>query len=248
MSTNHNLNTAPILDAIRNMQNETSAWVLADALAAEIPSGMTGLAQILDEAKGLGIAGKKLTVNTLRLYRDSANRWPAADRVENVSFSAHRAAMVLEKAEAKKLLETLAATLGAANVTVAQVRDAVAAKRGTPTKMPTAAAVSANQSMNPNQGQQGPAWQTMAIADLTHNTGADLVGAITDTTDLDALHRGLTAVLTAVESAKAKAARKAKATKAPTTTETTESDDPGAKTTRPRTRKAPNATGDIRGL
>lgn len=72
-------------------------WTLADALATEVPVGRRGyrsggntdlerLAAVL-EAEGIS-----MKATTLRNYRDTSARWPKENRIDGISFSAHRAA------------------------------------------------------------------------------------------------------------------------------------------------------------
>src|SRR3954452_18562555 len=120
------MSTTDVIEAMRSIQTEGDRWHLAEALRSQVPQGSTGFEEILDEAASAGVAGA-LKVNTLRLYRDTANRWPATERVPNVSFSAHREAMVLPIEDAAKLLETLSTANGATKVTVASVRKTIKA-------------------------------------------------------------------------------------------------------------------------
>src|SRR5262245_745493 len=91
-----------VIDAMRDVQTEGDRWHLAEALVAMLPQGSNGFQEIIDQASAEGVVGK-LSANTLRLYRDTANRWPANRRVANVSFSAHREAMLLPPADAVKI-------------------------------------------------------------------------------------------------------------------------------------------------
>lgn len=231
----HEVSTNDAVDAMRSIQTEHDRWHLAEVLAQLIPSGTKGFAELLDEATSAGVTAG-LTQTTLRLYRDTANRWPEASRVPNVSFSAHREAMVLPSiSEAAKMLTDLANNTGPGSVTVASVRKAIAIKNGrTPAQPKPSTKVSAEQ-------------MTMkaVIEDLAKASGAKLIEAIpatTGTRDLDQIHSGLKKVLTHVERLQAKAARKAQAAAKKTT--------PTETATAPR-KRAPRkaaAQGDLRGL
>jgi hypothetical protein len=98
-----------VIDAMRSIQTEGERWHLAEELATVIPKGdgegTVTFATIIDQATSEGVAGK-LSVTTLRLYRDTAKRWPKSKRVPNVSFSAHRTAMTLPIDGAAKSFRT----------------------------------------------------------------------------------------------------------------------------------------------
>src|SRR5215472_10648050 len=83
-----------VIEAMRSIHSESDRWHLAEALFKKIPSGLQGFQEIIDKASAEGVAGN-LSVNTLRLYRDTASRWPANKRVADVSFSGHREVMAL---------------------------------------------------------------------------------------------------------------------------------------------------------
>lgn len=85
-------------------------WMLADELALLTPSEVTQVA-----------AASGRNENTLLQYARAAQRWPAADRVEGVSFSAHRVA--LSWYDPRKLLVELKQKHG--SPTVKQVRQAL---------------------------------------------------------------------------------------------------------------------------
>jgi hypothetical protein len=126
-------------------------------------------------------------------------RWPKSKRVKNISFSAHREAMALPNGidERVKMLNDLAKTQGAAKVTVASVRKAVAIKQG---KAPTA---------KPGGSQSAKALDV--LRDLTDHNGAGLISAIgneQNSDKLDRLNASLTKVIGHVEKLRAKAARK----------------------------------------
>lgn len=218
-----------VIDAMRSLQTEGDRWHLAEVLLAQVPTGYNGLPQIIDQATAAGVAGS-LSVNTLRLYRDTAARWPADQRVANVSFSAHREAMVLPTiAAAAKMLGDLAANLGPSKVTVASVRKAIAVQQGRPVP-------------GSKPGSSTPTSQRAVdvLADLIAG-GPQLIAAIPATTEasvLDQLHAGLTKAISHVERLRAKAARKAaKSTTTPSTP---------AAVKAPRTNS--KRTGDLRGL
>jgi hypothetical protein len=199
------MSTTDVIEAMRSIQTEGDRWHLAEALRSQVPQGSTGFEEILDEAASAGVAGA-LKVNTLRLYRDTANRWPATERVPNVSFSAHREAMVLESTKAAaKMLADLSKNLGPHKVTVASVRKAIAIQRGNAVPAPAAKAAA---STNPAPNEAG------IIPDLM-KSGRYLIGAITpkDFTadELDQIGNGLTKVLAHVDRLRAKEAQKAQA-------------------------------------
>jgi hypothetical protein len=184
-----------------SVQSESERWNLADALAKKIPSGSSdpisgiGFGDIVEEATKKGVAGK-FSVTTLRLYRDTANRWPSDKRVANVSFTAHRTSEALGDVDAQvKLLENLVKSQGGADkVTVSAVRQAVRVAQKKTVAPPTAAAKSFK-----------------VLTDLM-NGAPELIGAIngiTDSADLDKIQAGLTKALVRVEQLRSKAAQKA---------------------------------------
>jgi hypothetical protein len=218
----------PVIAAMRAITEGSDRWVLADALVEVVPNGVQGLQDILDRAESEGVAGR-LSVHTLRLYRDTAKMWPLDKRIDGVSFSAHREAIrTLTVEQAVTLLNQLARKYD--KVKISDIRDAVAVKQG---KAPTAPAP---------DGTPAPVVNGVdVLADL--KSGApQLINAIATTTtpnDLDKLQRGMSKALAHVESLKSKAARKGKsATKAQ------------APTVQPAARPAAAAKrrGDMRGL
>ena len=87
--------------------------------------------RVVAQAAARGIPSK--SVNTLRLYRDVAIRFPASERVTGVSFSAHREALSgsnNDPALAKQVLIDLSAKHGPAGVTVTTVKAAMGAATG----------------------------------------------------------------------------------------------------------------------
>lgn len=234
---------AAVIDAMRSIQSEGDRWRLAEALVTEIPAGNDGFAEIIDQATAAQVAGS-LSANTLRLYRDTANRWPADKRVANVSFSAHREVMVLDTmTQRTKMLNDLAKNLGPSKVTVAAVRKAVAVSQG---KAPAAAA-SAN-------GSASKATLDV-LADVMAGSPELIkaVGSSTSADDLDKLQAGLNKALAHVDrlraKANAKAAAAAKAAARPA------AKTPAKPAARPSGSKAParktparKAQGDLRGL
>lgn len=222
-----------VVDAMRSIVSESDRWHLAESLLATIPSGSSNgvisFDSIVDAAAAEGVTGN-LKPNTLRLYRDTAARWPSDRRVPNVSFSAHRESMNHKGGiDARvKLLELLAQSMGGGNVTVAAVRRAVAVANG---KAPTTAKVKSSAVSS----------SLDVLADLKAG-GKTLIAAIepsTTSADLDALHAGLTKVIAHVERLRAKAARKAKPAAKPSTT---------MPTAVPKSARARKAAGDLRGL
>jgi len=243
-----------VLEAMRDVASEGDAWTLAERLLVLVPTGTSGFGDVIDRATKAGVAGK-LSANTLRLYRDTANRWPSDKRVANVSFSAHREAMVLPNiSEAAKMLSDLAKNNGGGSkVTVGAVRKAVAVKQG---KKPPAGRG------NTSGGSTASASFTTILHDLQVNGGATFIANIPSnlaSADLDKLHAGLNKVVAHVERQRAKIARAekaatakraaAKATPAPKQPPTPKNGNGNGKT--PITSKsAPGkkGAGDLRGL
>jgi len=224
--------TDDVIDAMRSLQSEHDRWNLAEQLAKLIPSGSSGFAELIDQAVTEKVEGG-LSATTLRLYRDTANRWTPDLRVANVSFSAHREAMVLDSIpQAAKMLKDLSSNLGPGKVTVQSVRKAIAVKNGK--TVPAA---------NGSKAAAAPAKKMADLRDDIKGGAKELIAAIgadTPSAELDELHAGLTKVMAHVERLRAKAARKA-TTKAPATASSSKA----APTKRASTRKA---AGDLRGL
>jgi hypothetical protein len=195
-----------VLDAMRDIATEGEAWTLAERLLVLVPTGTSGFGDVIDKATKAGVAGK-LSANTLRLYRDTANRWPADKRVANVSFSAHREAMVLPNiSEAARMLSDLAKNGGPSKVTVGAVRRAVAVKQG---KKPPAG----RGNTTPSGSSTGTTYANV-LQDLQGTGGTAFIAAIPTTmssADLDKLHAGLNKVLGHVDRQRAKVARAAQA-------------------------------------
>lgn len=189
-----------VVAAIRDVHDEASLWHLSDELVKIAPSGVAAVQAVYDEAQRRGIPSK--SVNTLRLYRDVAIRFPASERVPLVSFSAHREAIAIGNVgEAKKVLIELAAKHGPGGVSVTTVKQAIGARTGNVKANGSAAAAKA-QAM----------WADVAI-DLSKG-GSKFVSELdamvaTNGVTLDSLHAGLSKVLAEVESRRSKAARKA---------------------------------------
>lgn len=223
-----------VIDSMRSIQTETDRWELAETLSKLLPSGSGGFTTILDRATAEGVSAN-LSVNTLRLYRDTANRWASDKRVPNVSFSAHREAMNLGDIDkAAKLLTQMARTVGASKVTIADVRKQVSIQQG---KKPKSA--------------KATAAQTTANFDVVRdieNGAKELIAAIGNETDPDKLDRlisGLKKALGKVEALSAKAARAKASTKsAPKVTTPPASTPKVATASKPASKKA----GDMRGL
>jgi hypothetical protein len=228
--TVHPTQLVEVIAAMRSIQTEADRWTLAEALYAEIPTGQGGFDKIVDVAAAEGVpAGLK--ANTLRLYRDTAHRWPASKRVANVTFSAHREAMVMPSIDAAaKMLADLAKNLGADKVTVASVRRAVAVSQG---KTITAA----------KSGNSPVAASFDALADLKAGASTIITSITADTSaaDLDLLHAGLTKAIAHVERLRSKAARKATAAKSTAKSSTKPATVTAAKAARVR-------KGDLRGI
>lgn len=194
-----------VCDAIKDVHDEASLWKLSDELVKVAPSGVASVQEVVTQAKARAIPTK--STNTLRLYRDVAIRFPAAERVSGVTFSAHREAIAVGDAkQARQVLIDLAAKYGPAGVTVTTVKSAIGAVTG---KTPAAP-----------KGKAGAAQSTHAdVARDLSAGGKAFIAALPDmltvnNVTLDGLHQGLTAALTAVESMRSKAARKAAAAKA----------------------------------
>jgi hypothetical protein len=220
-----------VIDAMRELQSESDRWRLAEALHTLIPAGSTGFDELVDAAAKQNV-GAGLSATTLRLYRDTATRWPAVKRVPNLSFSAHREAMVMPSIDdAAKMLRQLSAQLGAQQVTVSAVRQAITASQGGKRKaaaQPGAAGTTARS-------------KVAVIADLMKG-GPELIAAIhgqLPAAELDQLHAGVSKVLAHVERLRAKAAKKqapAKASPAPQSSR------------KPVQAAARKRAGDLRGL
>jgi hypothetical protein len=188
-----------VIESMRSIQTEDDRWHLAEKLAVLIPSGSSGFDKVLDKAASEGVAGG-LSINTLRLYRDTANRWAADKRVRNVSFSAHRESMAMPSIdEAARMLADMARTQGADKVTVASVRKAVAIKQG----------------KAPKPAPAKPQTTTVDhVLDDLKAGGKELIQGIpaaTPLSELDELQAGLNKVLQHVERLRAKASQKAQA-------------------------------------
>lgn len=226
------------IDAMRSLQTEGDRWNLGEQLLVLVPRGVatddrdkTTFAAIIEAATAQGVGGK-FKPTTLRLYRDTAARWPKDQRVPNVSFSAHREAMVLNDVNSQvRTLNDLVKTHGAGNVTVSRVRDAVRIKQGKGAK--------------PAKAETPVAFD--AITDIKHGA-PKLIAAIpssTSSADLDKLNAGLSKALAYVDRLRAKAAAKASKAKRTATTPKApvKKATPGAKA-----RAAAAAKGDTRGL
>lgn len=196
---------------MRSVQSEDDRWHLAEALHALIKTGTNGFDKVLDAANAKGVSGG-LSATTLRLYRDTAARWPSAARVPGVSFSAHREAMVMiaptgSTTKAEKLLKDLAKN-GADKVTVKSVRQAAAIQSGKAARTPKSAGKTAPKGFD-------------VLADLENGARQvlDAINAIgTDTARLDKVHAGVTKALARIEQLRAKAARAKKAAPVKVTT------------------------------
>jgi len=132
-----------VIDALRDFQTGKDSWKVAEALAKRVPNGddFTEIMEIAEREHVLG----KFKIQTLRQYRDAAKRWPAAERVDGVSFTAHREVLAAKDAKGNKLSVTEQADMlrklvksqgGADKVTTAVIREALRAKAG---KAPKAA-------------------------------------------------------------------------------------------------------------
>jgi hypothetical protein len=194
-----------VCDALRDVHDEASLWKLSDELVKVAPAGVAAVETVVAQAKVRGIPTK--SANTLRLYRDVAIRFPASERVANVTFSAHREAIVIgDSKAARKLLEELAKQHGAEGVSVTTVKQAIGAATGKVTKPATGKAAG-----------KGTSYSEVAL-DLCKANGKKFIAeldamlTIADVT-LDGLHVGLSAVPTEVETRRAKAARKAQIAK-----------------------------------
>jgi len=120
----------PVLEAMKHIQSETDLWSLADALLKAAPQGEFDLQRIIDEATDAGVIGK-LKMSTLRQYRDSARLWPNHQRVDGVSFTAHKEMQRLPGGAVarRRLLKDMETNLGSASkVTVAEVKKTLNSK------------------------------------------------------------------------------------------------------------------------
>jgi hypothetical protein len=231
---------AAIVEAMRELQTEGQAWVLAEALAKKVPTGEKGFDEIMDAAGAQGITAN-LSANTLKAYRNAALAWPPEKRVPDVSFSAHREAMNLKDtvAQQEKLLQDLSKSLGGpGKVSVSAVRRAVQVKRGKPVTTRGAGGGRGGSGTTPVKPQFDVLDDIKAGSpQLISRIGGDTKGS-----DLDKLHVGMTRAIEHVERLRIKLARaKAAAAKksAPATTP--------VPTTPPPT-KRPAGPGDVRGL
>jgi hypothetical protein len=189
-----------VIDALKDVHDEASLWRLSDELVKIAPSGVESVEKVVAEAKRRGIPTK--SANTLRLYRDVAIRFPAAERVPLVSFSAHREAIAVgDVKKARKVLEELARQHGPEGVTVTTVKKAIGVVSGKPAVKaapgtPVHATTFADVAVDLSRGGK------KFIAELDNMLGVNNV-------TLDGLHAGLAAVLAAVEARRSKAAQKA---------------------------------------
>jgi hypothetical protein len=206
-----------IMDAMRDISNEGETWKLADALNARIPTGLTGFQEIIDEATSEGVLGT-LKLNTLRLYRDTASRWPADKRVSGVSFSVHREMMVAKDSKGQvlslpeqiKMIGDVQKTLAAQGKTISvrSVREAIAVKQG----KQTAAQKRATQAASTQQATP----MSEVLNDIKKGA-PNLIGAISPTaseSELDKFTAGFNKALAHVEKLRMKIARAKQASKA----------------------------------
>lgn len=229
-----------VLDAMASIQSEDDRWHLAEELHRLIRSGTQGFDAIIDEANKEGVAGG-LSATTLRLYRDTAARWPKSHRVPGVSFSAHREAMVMiakdgNTAKAEKLLKDVTKAHGTSGVTVARVRAAAAAAQG---KVPKS-----SKAKTTAKGFD-------VLTDL-ENGGSQLIAALSaiqsDNVKLDKVHVSLSKALQRVEQYRSKLARVNKGTAAKTpATKVTPKQTPKATATNGKG-KSTAKRGDLRDL
>ena len=198
-----------VIEAMRSIHSESDRWHLAEALFKKIPSGLQGFQEIIDKASAEGVAGN-LSVNTLRLYRDTASRWPANKRVADVSFSGHREVMALPGTVdgQAKLLSDLVRQHGAGSVTIKTIRDAVKVKQGKSTATKSAA----GKSGAPNQAAR----QMVDVLDDIMKGSPKLIASIvvtTSTSELERLQAGLNKAIGHVEKLRMKAQRSKDAAK-----------------------------------
>jgi hypothetical protein len=189
--------TAAVLEAMQSLNTESDRWTLSDALLVLVPSGVMGFHEVNDAAVQEGVT--PMSVNTQRLYRDTAKMWPASERVENMSFSAHREAVRnLGVTDARRLLLDLQAAAGTKKVTASAVRKAAAAAAGLP---------------NPVANNK-PSAATVVLGDLAAG-GKEMVAAVRKmpAADLDAVALGLNAVLVALDKRRAAASKRGAATR-----------------------------------
>ena len=230
-----------VVDAIRSFQSQNDLWQLADALAAKIPNGTTGVddvsfGDIIEAATKEGVLGK-LSAKTLQLYRDTSVRWPSTNRVPGVSFSAHREAQAMAgdvDAKTKLLADLVKSSGGADKVSIASVRAQVRKTQGK-----QAPAGNAPSGSIKNKG--------LSLNDLM-NGGSEMIKAIhsnTPSDELDKLQAGLTKVLAHVERLRSKAAQRAakSSPKAPSSSSNAPTPISAAKRAAPK-----GGAGDLRGL
>jgi soluble cytochrome b562 len=238
MATNPKIgDVSDVIDALQSIENENDRWHLAELLKVKVPNGDDGFDEIIAEAEAAGIT-KSLSVTTLRLYRDTAKRWPADKRIPGLNFSVHREVLPLIAADgntnvATRVLRDVERTAKKEHekVTVARVRAAVRIERKMPPPKTTDAAAKA---------------AFDALHDLQHGA-PKLIAAIGSGTDADALsklHDGLTKTLGHVDKLRARRAQKAAAKK------TAAAPKPAApKAAAPTAKKAPaKKRGNLRGL
>ena len=232
-----------VIDAMRSVQTEADRWTLAESLSVLIPSGEVGFQEIIDRATSEGLLGN-FTVNTLRLYRDTAKRWAKDKRVADVSFSAHREAMSVKgdiTTAARLLTQQVKAKGAPSKVTVSEVRKAVRIANG---KAPAASA----RTSGPTAAQTA----TMDVVADLKSGGKKLaagIGPDTVVADLDSIHAGLSKVIAHVEKLRAKAQRKITTAKKAAAAPSKAS--PTTTTKAPTKRATPQGgrrAGDLRGL
>jgi hypothetical protein len=234
-------NYSEVLDVIRSVTAESDMWHLSDTVLRIVPTGITGLRDIVDAASSQGILGK-LSVDTLRAYRATAEHWPADKRMDGVSFSAHREAERLNAGlTAERQLLTNVAKANGGKITVDAVRAAVRAKQGKQARQrpPRAGAAPA--------AAPGPKGPDAALADLKDG-GKQLIAAIdknTSNADLDKLRKGTSNVLGHIENLKMK---RANARKSPAPTASAPKKKVAPTPSNGNGAKKPVKAGNLRGL
>lgn len=210
-------NYADVIDAMRSVSNEDELWNLSEVLLKHVPEGTHGFSDICDAAMKEGLGG--YSIHTLRLYRDTAKRWPANRRLKNVSYSAHREVMRSPSPSIDDWTKTLQdvydnpdrASGGPNNVTVAAVRRAIANKSGRTAPVRAAGQGTTRKGSSvPSSG--GPITNATTVLSDLKNGGSQLIAVIKpdiDQSDLRKVRDGLNKVLHHVDGIEAKAAQRA---------------------------------------
>jgi DNA-binding protein len=194
-----------VFDAIRTVSMQGDRWELADALAS---ISNPDYDEIYNEAMEQDVPGAiKYKPTTLRFYRATAIKWPTDQRVDGMTFNAHKVAEVLIDDKQGHTIDTAINMLeklrdkGGQKVTIMDVRRAVASEQGKKLK---------------EQATSKERSVIDALSDLKQG-GKQLKASITGAmslSDLDALDEGLKKVAQHVLNLRGKAAQKAQGTAA----------------------------------